>query len=503
LEASISVPGHVGSQAAERPASSPVRPSQEQSHQQMQRILRSSGFRHAPTLQHLLQFLVGQAYGPDADALKESTIGVEVFGRRPDFDPKTDPVVRVQVHRLRRKLQEYYESDGRQDSILIEIPRGTYVPLFGRVEGVLPATQLPSILPDTPREPSLAAVPGRNNRLRNLSIAAVMACITFLMAGIWLGKTQPRFESEVTALEENPNPKTLNDPAKAFWMALLGNDRTPIIAHADAVFLLDSSNDLFWFPHGESGYRGALVDPALAQQYAANPALVARAGKLYYENSYLGSGDTDAIGILANLFGRLGLKPVLQAGSDLTPEDLKQHNLILVGSSFQSYAVAQFNTMGDFTFEAAKSKAHDWSGLIVNGHPRPGEERVYRTERDPVTKVVKVDHALVTVEPGIVSGRYIIDLGGLDTTGSEGAALFLTSANGMEELSKALSSQGIHGANGGPPLFQALLGVQLEKGHQVLGTSLLTVHPLAHNDLGRLVPRQAPVAIRSQNSATP
>ena len=52
------------------------------------------------------------------------------FRRKPDFDPKTDPIVRVQVYRLRQKLKEYYELEGAQESILVEIPKGHYLPKF-------------------------------------------------------------------------------------------------------------------------------------------------------------------------------------------------------------------------------------------------------------------------------------------------------------------------------------------------------------------------------------
>lgn len=484
---------------AESRESCVVRPPREQIRRQVQRILRSIAFRNAHTLQHLLQFLVAQGCGPDPETLKESTIGVGVFNRPADFDPKTDPVVRVQVHRLRQKLQEYYETDGRQDPVLIDIPKGTYLPVFQEVvrhdpaESSLSVPQSEEILScdtsiadDASAGGEVRAVSSKNRRFgklffRSIALAAATAVLIFAV-GFWFGRRQLRYGSStgIAAASTDSSLNPSNASVKKFWTALLGNDKTPIIAHADAVFLLDTRDDLFWFPHEESGYRGAPVDPALAQRFAASPTLVAKAGKLYYEDSYMGSGDTSAIAILANLFGKLGLKPIIEGGKDLTPEDLKQHNVILVGSSFQSYAVAQFGSMGDFRFmhSPPSEKEKDWSGLIEDLHPRPGEARIYRTVRDPVTQVLTMDHALLTIEPSIVPGRYIVDFGGLDTTGSEGAAILATSDAGVEELSKALAVQGIHGVNGGPPLFQALLSVRLEKGDEVLGTSLITVHPL-------------------------
>src|SRR5579863_5111717 len=102
----------------------------EVSQAQIQRILTSATFRNSITLQQLLQFLAAKAFEPGGDTLKEYTIGVEAFGRSADFDPKIDTIVRVQIHRLRQKLSEYYESEGRRDPILVEIPKGHYVPTF-------------------------------------------------------------------------------------------------------------------------------------------------------------------------------------------------------------------------------------------------------------------------------------------------------------------------------------------------------------------------------------
>ena len=84
-------------------------------------------------MQQLLQFLTARVFEGGSDALKEYTIGVEAFGRPQDFDPKTDTIVRVQIHRLRQKLTEYYEADGSRDPILVEIPKGHYLPSFEAV----------------------------------------------------------------------------------------------------------------------------------------------------------------------------------------------------------------------------------------------------------------------------------------------------------------------------------------------------------------------------------
>src|SRR5882762_2853668 len=102
----------------------------EQCEHQVRRVLQSATFRNATTLQQLFQFLAAKMIAGEPDALKEYTIGAEALGRRQDFAPKTDPIVRVQSHRLRLKLKEYYEFEGRHDPVLIQIPKGHYVPTF-------------------------------------------------------------------------------------------------------------------------------------------------------------------------------------------------------------------------------------------------------------------------------------------------------------------------------------------------------------------------------------
>ncbi len=75
-----------------------------------------------------LRFCVEQKLQGNAEGLKESTVGVEVFGRAPDYDPKADAIVRVHARRVREKLSEYYQEIGRDDAIEISLPKGGYVP---------------------------------------------------------------------------------------------------------------------------------------------------------------------------------------------------------------------------------------------------------------------------------------------------------------------------------------------------------------------------------------
>lgn len=77
-----------------------------------------------------LKFVVDATLRGEAAHLKETTIGVAVFGRSPDYDPKVDTVVRSHAWRLRSKLKKYYASEGRSDRIVIDIPLGHYVPVF-------------------------------------------------------------------------------------------------------------------------------------------------------------------------------------------------------------------------------------------------------------------------------------------------------------------------------------------------------------------------------------
>jgi serine/threonine-protein kinase len=98
--------------------------------QQVEKILAHGLFIRSERMARFLRFVVQQALAGKAADLKEYLIGVEVFDRRSSYDPRVDPIVRVEARRLRSKLKAYYESAGRSDSVLVEFVSGSYQPHF-------------------------------------------------------------------------------------------------------------------------------------------------------------------------------------------------------------------------------------------------------------------------------------------------------------------------------------------------------------------------------------
>jgi TolB-like protein len=97
---------------------------------ELEKVVNSQALAGSDQLKRLLRVVVDRTLIGKADSVKEYTLGVEALGRPEDFDPKTDPIVRVQARRLRSKLEEYYAAEGATDAVVIRIPKGGYVPSF-------------------------------------------------------------------------------------------------------------------------------------------------------------------------------------------------------------------------------------------------------------------------------------------------------------------------------------------------------------------------------------
>jgi hypothetical protein len=112
---------------------------------QVQRIIQSKAFRTSEVHRNLLQYLAEKSLSGTADSLKEYTVGLDVFGKPASYDPRQESVVRMHVGRLRQKLVEYYRSEGVDDPIFVDVPKGGFKVIFEAREvppdGVAPAAE--------------------------------------------------------------------------------------------------------------------------------------------------------------------------------------------------------------------------------------------------------------------------------------------------------------------------------------------------------------------------
>src|SRR5271156_1465754 len=115
--------------------------SQQEVRAELDRLLQSALFLQSDRLGRFLRFAIENALAGNTELLKEYVIGTEVYDRKPPYHPSQDSIVRTEARRLRAKLKEYYESEGKQDPVFIYFRPGTYVPLFRRNELVAAASQ--------------------------------------------------------------------------------------------------------------------------------------------------------------------------------------------------------------------------------------------------------------------------------------------------------------------------------------------------------------------------
>src|SRR5438270_10205665 len=97
------------------------------------RIAASRMFAESDRLRRFLRFTVESKLNAQEERVKEYILGREVFDRKDDYDPRIDPIVRVEARRLRSKLEEYYSGPGREEKIRLEYQRGSYLPVFSQV----------------------------------------------------------------------------------------------------------------------------------------------------------------------------------------------------------------------------------------------------------------------------------------------------------------------------------------------------------------------------------
>lgn len=227
--------------------------SNDQVRDQLDKIVVSNGFFRSPRMQRFLNFVVEGRLAAKfhSEDLKESVIGMAVFDRDAGYDPKTDPVVRVEARRLRAKLEEYYEGPGKQDSVRIELPKGSYVPCWDWQQSMPPAEpdQQQSPQPEQQQPPTLL----KEKRPPRLAIAAALAAVIIASALIlWLVRNgSKRFSDQKSAAANSSKIRSLailpfrnlsGDPRKEYLADGLTDELTTELAKIQSLKVISRTS---------------------------------------------------------------------------------------------------------------------------------------------------------------------------------------------------------------------------------------------------------------------
>jgi hypothetical protein len=443
-------------------------PSREEKLNQLQKIVDSQTFRTAEILKSFLKYVVEKSLEGHDSEVKEFTIASEVFGRKENYDPRIDSLVRVQATRLRTKLEEYYESEGKLDRIQVKLPKGHYVPTFdyAKSNNLLDDRQVVESSP-LAHSTDHVKVPSQEWKwTAKTSLVLVLAGLT-----IFFGLLSYYYYSQLKQVEaresfEQPeiNVKKSFGP---FWGGFLDPANPLLIAYSNAVFegnVIDGMK--YWYPVDD--FAENISPPSVSR--AARPPVIT--------DVYTGVGEVIGVHFLSDLFAS-AKKPCRVARSLLlTWEDLKTQDIIFLGGPPENILLRRLPQEQDFEFKMDRSQVKCPISLVFNRKVKKGEQQTYVPVIEGMSQSsVTKDYALVTLLKGIEPGRKILILAGNTTFGTQACVEYLTKAEQIKELVGHLniSSEPAHPKI--PESFQVVLEVQIN-GSVPIRTSYVTHHVL-------------------------
>jgi len=197
---------------------------------QVQRIVASKAFKTSEVHRNLLNYLASKSLSGEAQNLKEYTVGLDVFGKPATYDPRQESVVRMHVGRLRQKLAEYYRTEGMDDPVIVDLPKGGFTLTFA------PRPAVEVVLPEPPAPPRPRVSP-RELALTSLLVFAMVSAAYF---GIRMWRAE-KTAATATPLQWTPELQQI-------WGPLLSSDRPLMVTlstdpfHANAQGVAISAN---------------------------------------------------------------------------------------------------------------------------------------------------------------------------------------------------------------------------------------------------------------------
>jgi hypothetical protein len=344
---------------------------------QVDRILRSDTFRNADNLRKLLKFLAERLAQGDADQLKEYTLGIDALGKPPTYDPRNDATVRIQVGRLRQKLSEYYQGEGKDDPVLIALPKGR----FRLTCEARPVSAEPAI--ETPESPDVGEDWWRRPAVL-LSAALGLAVIW----GVYETVRNGRLEREQARTEMFRAMWT--PELEQLWRPFVEGSRPLIVSIADPPFMQFE---------GFGAYRDLALNTW--DDMLKSPAVIAMRKALgnpeVRPNPYYAPvGEVNASFALGKLIGPRVRAMSLLSTSDLSWQQMADNNLLYIGAPV--FFTQQLNGM-PVKLELANTGGRGQGG-ITNLNPRPGEPARLVDQIPPGSAEDGEVYALVTHVPG-------------------------------------------------------------------------------------------------------
>jgi len=357
------------------------------------RILQSRHFVSCARLRDFLVHVTACALMGTPEEVNEQQIGIRVFQRRPGFNTSEDSIVRSHARLLRMKLAAYFASDGGSEAIRIEIPKGTYLPVFSQQmasqDGSFPNGDIQILNSDKGQNGILVLGPRLLTRCRSVNDA-----VEFSRAG-----ADPSFGAKQA---NGPSPLDV------FWGPMLNGPRPMVIY----------SNEPFVGSH-EEGLR-----------YATTSFENTPDGQVF--DHLTGVGEVQSIFNITRLFERRGIDFTLKRGGMVPWDEARQTNLILIGSATENPALRVLPVTEHFHIAPG-------ADAIVNHKPLPGESRTYCRSNHPITR----DYAVISFGPGLMPSRSTLVFAGLTTLGTQAAVEFACSAETVTCLMREVVKNGV------------------------------------------------------------
>src|SRR5579864_5062737 len=375
----------------------------------IQRIVASPPFQKSGRLRDLLQYITEQTIRGSAHELTEQHIGEALFHKPAGYSPLEDSSVRVHARQLRLKLHEYFDGLGRDEPLIIEIPKGSYAPTF-RIAKVAQPAPVPT--------PAIEPIAPRFNR--NILPWALCGVLTVLCAALFL---------YFPLRSARGTPAHATGPPWPFPQIFDTRHQTVIV-------VADGNYGMFRILTGERGSLKQYLQRDFPQSSAAFK--FGKAGSRfadYISNSTLTSfaDVADAVS-LVKIAGPLQKQLSVRSARDLRIRDLDHENYVFIGSPASNPWVSLFQDK--LNFRESEAAVGNSVKAFVNKNPLPGEQARYEGLR--WTGKEGDDYATIALLPNTTQDGSVLILQGLQQEGTEAAGRFLFEPDTRHQLQHAL-----------------------------------------------------------------